>query len=327
MRRFDKQQPSSTPTLIEKPEFTPKQDISCTRDLRYILTQDCNYHCGFCHKERMDGNEKPLFDAKDYGFMYETACDVISLQWVTLTGGEPLIRKDIYEILTELKCKEAFVTMVTNGSLLAKKSAVLPLIDRLNISLHSTNQALYESITGSHTNVQHLMNDIRGIKKQFPDIDLRLNATLVEWTTAEPHELRSMINFVKDNSLTIKYLELSPRWAEWFVPTSSIIPFLLQEWFVATPTKKGETIYTFGNAKVILRTLMCSLVQDHGLSQEYCKQNADINVSPDGLISPCIYDQKKIWMYELVKSRDRKQLADFFVRATNDSTTYNCCVK
>jgi len=97
-----------------------------------------------------------------------------------LTGGEPLIRKDIYEILTELKRKEAFVTMVTNGSLLAKKSAVLPLIDRLNISLHSTNQALYESITGSHTNVQYLMNDICGIKKQFPDIDLRLNATLVE---------------------------------------------------------------------------------------------------------------------------------------------------
>lgn len=327
MELFKKQQPSVVPTRIQKPETIQKQVVSCTRDLRCILTQDCNYHCWFCHKERMDGNEKSLFNAKDYGFMYEVARDTIPLQGVTLTGGEPLIRKDIYEILTELKRKDAFVTMVTNGALLGKKSNVLPLIDRLNISLHSTNQALYESITGSHTNVQNLMHDICGIKKQFPDIDLRLNATLVEWTTAEIHELTSMINFVKDNSLTIKYLELSPRWAEGFVPTSSIIPFLLQEWFVATPTQKGETIYMFDNAKVILRTLMCSLVQDNGLDQKYCKQNADINISPDGLLSPCIYDQKKIWMYELVKSRDKEQLSDVFVRATNDLTTYNCCVK
>ncbi len=275
----------------------------------------------------MDGNEKALFDAKDYGFMYEVARDAIPLQGVTLTGGEPLIRKDIYDILTELKRKDAFVTMVTNWALLAKKSEVLPLVDRLNISLHSTNQALYESITGSHTNVQNLMHDIRGIKKQFPDIDLRLNATLVKWSTAETHELRSMINFVKNNDLTIKYLELSPRWSEGFVPTASIIPFLEQQWFVPVPTQKWEIIYKFGDAKIILRTLMCSLVQDNGLDQEYCKQNADINISPDGLLSPCIYDQKKIWMYELVKSRDRDQLADVFLRATNHSMTYNCCVK
>lgn len=275
----------------------------------------------------MDGNEKSLFDAKDYWFIYKTVSNAIPLQWVTLTGGEPLIRKDIYEILTELKHKDAFVTMVTNWALLNKRSNVLPLVDRLNISLHSTNQALYESITGSHTNVQYLMNDIRGIKKQFPDIDLRLNATLVEWTTARPHELMSMIHFVKENNLTIKYLELSPRWIDWFIPTSSIIPFLLQEWFVATPTQRGETIYVYGNAKVILRTLMCSLVQDHALDQGYCKQNADINISPDGLISSCIYDQKKIWIYELVKSRDKRQLSDAFIHATNESTTYNCCVK
>lgn len=274
----------------------------------------------------MDGNEKALLNATDYGFIYESARDGIPLQWVTLTGGEPLIRKDIYEILTELKRKHAFVTLVTNGSLLSKKADVLPLIDRLNISLHSTNQELYQSITGSHTNVQCLMNDIRSIKKKFPAIDLRLNATLVEWTTMNPHEIASMLSFVKDNDLTIKYLELSPRWAEGFVPTTALIPFLMREWFVATPTERGETIYTFGNAKVILRTLMCSLVQDNGLNQEYCKENADINISPDGKISSCIYDQKKIWIYKIVKSRDKTQLSDAFVRATHQSTHYDCCV-
>lgn len=311
---------------IRTQECIPTKDLSCTRDLRYILTQDCNYQCWFCHKERMDGNEKALLNATDYGFIYESVHDGIPLQWVTLTGGEPLIRKDIYEILTELKRKHAFVTLVTNGSLLSKKADVLPLIDRLNISLHSTNQELYQSITGSHTNVQCLMNDIRSIKKKFPAIDLRLNATLVEWTTMNSHEIVSMLSFVKDNDLTIKYLELSPRWAEGFVPTTALIPFLMREWFVATPTERGETIYTFGNAKVILRTLMCSFVQDNGLNQEYCKENADINISPDGKISSCIYDQKKIWIYEIVKSRDKTQLSDAFVRATHQSTHYDCCV-
>jgi len=65
---------------LKKQDIAVKQDISCTRDLRCVLTQDCNYHCGFCHKERMDGHEKPLFDAKDYGFIYESARDAIPLQ-------------------------------------------------------------------------------------------------------------------------------------------------------------------------------------------------------------------------------------------------------
>lgn len=56
-----------------------------SRDLRYILTQDCNYACGFCHKERMEGNEKSLFTPQDYAFIYETARQSIPIKGVTLT--------------------------------------------------------------------------------------------------------------------------------------------------------------------------------------------------------------------------------------------------
>lgn len=73
-----------------------------TRDLRYILTQKCNYHCTFCHKEGCDGTEKTLLNANDYAFVFATAKDHLGIHKATLSGGEPLIRADIHSITKKL---------------------------------------------------------------------------------------------------------------------------------------------------------------------------------------------------------------------------------
>jgi hypothetical protein len=58
------------------------------------------------------------------------------------------------------------------------------------------------------------MEHIRLLKKKYPNLDLRINAALVENTTAKTEEINKMLDFVKDQELTIKYLELSPPYSK-----------------------------------------------------------------------------------------------------------------
>lgn len=297
----------------------------CSRDLRFIVTQDCNYDCTFCHKERMEWNEKQLLNAQDYKFIYKTWKQNIPLHWVTLTGWEPLTRPDIKNILQELKEENAKITMISNWAILWKREWIADFLDRLSVSLHTTNQELYESITNTKTKVEKVMEHIRLLKKKYPNLDLRINAALVENTTAKTEEINKMLDFVKDQELTIKYLELSPPYSKWFFKRERIIPLLEKKWFEESKDEeRKEKIFRKWKATVTIRRNMCKLVQEEKLNQEYCKNNGDINISPDWRISPCLADQKKFWIYEIVKERDENKLGEIFKQATAKETNYKC---
>jgi len=55
------------------------------RDLRYILTQQCNYQCSFCHKEGCDGDEKSLLDSDDYAFLFSVAKESLGIHKTTFS--------------------------------------------------------------------------------------------------------------------------------------------------------------------------------------------------------------------------------------------------
>ena len=107
------------------------------KELRLVLTENCNYNCTFCHKEGMKKQEKNLLDANDYAFLYQICKESFNWDEITLTGGEPFVRKDIDEIIEKLYKSGAKITIVTNGELLNKHVDVLKYVKRINLSIHT----------------------------------------------------------------------------------------------------------------------------------------------------------------------------------------------
>lgn len=91
-----------------------------------------------------------------------------------------------------------------------------------------------------------------------------------------------MLDFVVENDLTIKYLELTPVSAPGHIPTKNLIPLLLQNGFSQTKDEKEQMVFQKNNAKVMLRKCTCELVEELKENQSYCKKNSDINIAPDG---------------------------------------------
>jgi cyclic pyranopterin phosphate synthase len=115
--------------------------------LRISLTQRCNFSCFFCHQE---GEHDPggEMTASEVETIVRVASG-LGVGKVKLTGGEPLLRDDIVEIVGRIKLHLEEVSMTTNASLLPGLACRLKDVglDRVNVSLHTLDGATFKKIT------------------------------------------------------------------------------------------------------------------------------------------------------------------------------------
>lgn len=293
------------------------------RDLRFVLTQACNYNCGFCHKEWLTGKEKNAFIADDYQFMYDTGSMYIPLKGATLTWGEPLIRKDIGQIAQKLKESWAYVTVVTNWSLLDKKYKAIQYMDRVNISMHALQQQPYHQITNSAYTVDDILANIELLRQSYPNLHIRLNATLMDGLNTSEQDIDQMITTAENQNLSIKYVELYPKNTEWYVDLLFVEEILKAKWFEKQSEQGRQIQYQKGKVVVILTRIFCSNAELSKNPQSYCKAYNDVYISPDWTMSVCPNDPKKIDIYDIVKDRDEAWFG-YILQQSVSNVQYNC---
>ena len=110
------------------------------KELRLIITRACNYDCYFCHGEGVDKSCKALLNPDDYRFLVEQCKKLFNWDSVTLTGGEPYVRKDCGKILKNLFDIGMKITVVSNGELIDNFIESFKYVNRLNISIHSLDE-------------------------------------------------------------------------------------------------------------------------------------------------------------------------------------------
>lgn len=295
------------------------------RDLRYVLTQKCNYHCGFCHKEWCDGSEKNLLYADDYDFLFSTARAYVGIQQVTLSGGEPMMRKDIVKISHRLHDAGAKVTMVSNGARIYEHPEVMQDIDVLNLSLHTTNQELYTTLTWSSTKVTDLLERIAQIHDQYPHLHIKLNSAIIsKENTPDTDDFRYKVDLAARYWWKLKYLELSDEHIPGFVSLDSFQEKLLKQGFLLDQKLPRQAVYKKDNVEVITGKVFCSEAKQTQDPQWYCKQYNDIYITPDGYISSCPIDIKKITAYDAIVSRNWAALGQLLQETIDSHTQYHC---
>jgi len=142
-------------------------------------SMECNFSCDFCHKEGIKEASNGIIRAEEVERITRILTN-FGISIIKLTGGEPLLRKDIVEIvgrINKLGVKE--ISLSTNGTHLSRLASKLKDngLKRVNVSLHTLNREKFKILTGTN----RLNETIESIKKSIDAglLPVKMNTTVM----------------------------------------------------------------------------------------------------------------------------------------------------
>lgn len=289
------------------------------RELRLLLTQKCNFKCGFCHKEGVSECKKEVLNADDYALVYQLLRDWYGWHTVSITGGEPLCRSDLNEILKKLYDEDAKITLITNGSLLAKHLDICSYLEKLTVSVHTTDNSKYQNIIAVPFNFDSLKENLNLVRKTYPKTNIRFNSTIVKDVNSSENSIFEIIRFAKDLGASIKFIELLPNSKEDeenFVSIDEIEIILKKHNFTLIENGLLQRIYFDGESIIVLAKIVCSVSRQLGTASPHCTTTNNVFLSADGTIKPCMRNSFEINVLDEIKNRDivgfKKKIKIFF---------------
>jgi len=182
------------------------------RDLRVSLTDRCNFRCFYC----LPHGEPPIAP-KDQMLSYEEieyACEIfvsLGIEKIRLTGGEPMMRRDIETIirkLAKLKPHLHDLALTTNGYFLPERAHGLKEagLDRITISLDSLKRDVFKRMTG----VDVLDKVLAGIAaaKEAGLEPIKINAVIVRGHNED--EVADFAGFAREHDVKMRFIEFMP---------------------------------------------------------------------------------------------------------------------
>jgi cyclic pyranopterin phosphate synthase len=173
-------------------------------NLRISLTPACNLRCIYCHAEG-EVSSQSLLPAGQIGEIMQIARE-FEFRSVKFTGGEPLLRPDILEIIRSVP-EGMECSLTTNGTLLSGSAADMKDagLSRVNISLDSLNRQTYQRITG-----RDCLNDVlEGIEAAIEAGLTPVKLNMVVLSEMNEGEVEDFIHFVSGNrNMVLQLIEL-----------------------------------------------------------------------------------------------------------------------
>ena len=180
--------------------------------LRISVTDRCDLRCVYCMKEKMTFLPKnEILTLEEIERLCDNFIDM-GVKKIRLTGGEPLVRKDIIKLIKNLNLKKRStnlneITLTTNGTLLERYAKELKEngVDRINVSIDTINSKKYNEIT----RFGNLEKVIAGIKEAIKyDIKIKINTVAIK--NFNENELEELIIWADKNKIDITFIEVMP---------------------------------------------------------------------------------------------------------------------
>ncbi|HEC38409.1 MAG TPA: radical SAM protein, partial [bacterium] len=133
------------------------------KHIRFSVTSKCQYSCLYCDSEGYSKTNELSVD--EITKLCKLLAEILDVTRIKFTGGEPLCRKEIIEIIKNVSDLQLYkdISMTTNGLLLSEKAEELHKagLNRINVSLASLKPETYKKVYGMDT----LKTVLKGLKK------------------------------------------------------------------------------------------------------------------------------------------------------------------
>ena len=275
------------------------------RDLRISVTDRCNFRCTYCMpKEVFDANYQYLPHSHLLSFEEITRVAKLfvnqGVQKIRITGGEPLLRKNIEFLIDQLskiktlEGKDLDLTLTTNGSLLARKARLLKDagLKRVTVSLDGLDDSIFKKMNDVDFPVS---NVLEGIEKA-QDVGLSpLKVNMVVKKGVNLGEIIPMTNYFLNLGVTLRFIEYmdvgaTNGWKMDEVVPSAEIKQILSSTFKLTALDsnlEGETATRFKVTSKTGQEGEIGLISS--VTQAFCSSCNRARLSTEGQLYLCLF--------------------------------------
>ncbi|MBU2462129.1 GTP 3',8-cyclase MoaA [bacterium] len=288
--------------------------------LRISITDMCNLHCIYCRPWKEIGKK-----GHQEILRYEEITRLASLmaqlgiKRIRVTGGEPLIKKDVTHLLKELAEINYIeeLSLTTNATKLAQLAWQLKEVgvNRVNISLDSLNKDRYFKITGGGK----LDDVLSGIEEALKAglVPLKINMVVMKGINDDELEEFALLTLNKD--LHIRFIEFMPigqqkvEWRDRFLPTY-LLKERLNSYFGLVP---ANGIPGNGPAEYYqIKGALGGIGFISPISNHFCSKCNRLRLTPDGYLRLCLGKEMEVDLKTpLREGRSDEELKEIILQA------------
>ena len=293
--------------------------------MRISVTDQCNLRCCYCMPEEgfpcIDQSELLTFDEIE---SIVKAGVGIGINTIKITGGEPLLRKNITKLIKNIKNIDGIkqVTLTTNGVLLEQYADELKEagIDSININVPTLTSEKYAAITRRNQFVQI----IEGIRKAR-DIGIHLKLNCVSRNTMTDEELYGFAMLAKHYPIDIRFIEMMPLGFGKMYDTYSnekilerLKNLLQNNVHLSNSSGNGPAIYyEFDNLKGKIGFVSA-------VSHKFCNECNRIRLSADGDLKLCLNYDSGVSLKNVLRNGNPELLMNVMKQAIYEKPRAHC---
>jgi cyclic pyranopterin phosphate synthase len=272
-------------------------------DLRISITDRCNYKCVYCRTGEL-GAQYPELRVDEYLRLIKVFVG-LGITKVRLTGGEPLLRRGLVEMVTELARwrtpagDRLDLALTTNGHLLDSLAAPLKAagLDRVTVSMDAVDEPTFERITRVPGSFEAVLAGIRAAREAGLT-PVKINCVLMRGFNDD--QVEGFARFAREQNIIVRFIEFMPLeegrlWTpEIVVPMREIVERIgrILPLVELPPREVSETArrYTFADGVGEIGIIA-------PVTQAFCGACSRLRLTSDGKIRTCLFSQVEHDLY------------------------------
>lgn len=263
-------------------------------NLRLSVTDRCNIRCFYCMPA-----DNVVFRPREELLTFEEierfvrVAASLGVNKLRLTGGEPLVRHDLHELVRQLNAIDGIddIGLTTNGILLGEQAESLKSagLHRLNISLDSLNEATFQRIS-RRPGLQKVLDGIFAAQQVGFD-RIRLNAIAIRGLTED--EIVPLAEFAREHDFELRFIEFMPldadgNWQDEEVLTGAVIHDTLEAAFCSLePVHRDDPSQPAVDFRFSDGTGRIGFINP--VSQPFCGDCNRLRLTAEGQIRNCLF--------------------------------------
>lgn len=262
------------------------------RDLRISLTDRCNMRCTYCMPREHYSHEHNFLPKAEILSYEELALVVdsiipLGLEKVRITGGEPLMRRDIFEFIAMLP-KNLDIAMTTNGIMLADNASKLKKagLDRVTVSIDALDNETFQMMSDSDYYPSQVLEGIEAALSS----GLTVKVNCVVRSGINEHAVKQIANHFHDTDVIVRFIEYmdvgeTNSWKLDEVVTGEQMRKQFEGLQAISPNHLGEVVNRYNwNGQEI------GFIES--VSKPFCGDCSRARISADGSLFTCLFASK-----------------------------------
>jgi cyclic pyranopterin phosphate synthase len=312
---------SPNPSTLTAPARLTDSLGRVIHDLRVSITDRCNYKCVYCRTGEF-GAQYPELSIEEYLRLIKLFVG-LGITKVRLTGGEPLLRRGLVELVRELAGLRTLwdepldLALTTNGHLLDTLAAPLKAagLDRVTVSMDAVDAPTFERITRVPGSFETVLRGVRAARAAGLT-PLKINCVLLRGFNDD--QIEGFARFAREEDVVVRFIEFMPLeegrlWSpEIVVPLKEIVARIGRVLpLIDMPARDAsETArrYTFSDGVGEIGIIA-------PVSQAFCGACSRVRLTSDGKIRTCLFSQVEHDLYGRFRAgASDEELRDYIFR-------------